>query len=259
MSELIFPFQVDNEGAASFPRVPPTVLADLLRIGGANEYDEPKLQLVWGEEAQWFRAGKWRLKYPTKQKLRRLAAWNLVNVITGEKTNYPPSVRPVETEGYIIQPVFEDIAIGYKGWILEEWWPPEVVMIDRSKDPERDLHRWHTKDDGTKLDLLGEPPIRGEFRFLMYSEDANFDPPKPFAIDDHRLIEIIERSMQLREDEGAADGWRKIQSPEKAKEMYRALAEDREKVEKEQSEELDEFITDTVKQYARKMRHAYLS
>jgi hypothetical protein len=259
MSELILQLGRENSGGASFPKVPATVQADLLRIGGTNDYGEPKLKLVWGESEQWFRAGKWRLKYPKAQKFRRLAAWNEINAITGETKNYPPDKQPPVVEGFIIAPVYEDIAIGYKGWILEEWWPPEVVMIGRAKVMELDYLRWQPMEDGSMLDLLGEPPIRGEFRFVMYMEDLNFDPPKPMMLDDRRVIEIVERAMQLRQDQGAADGWRTVQSPEKAKEMYRKIAEDREADEKAESDELEEFITDAVKGYARKMRGAYLS
>lgn len=241
------------------PKVPESVKADLLRIGGTNDYGEPKLQLVWGETCLWFRAGKERLKYPIARKLRRLAAWNIVHIATGKKSNLPPGPEPVMPVGYLVSPVWEDREIGYKGWILEEWWPPEVVC------PGWENQRWFEKRNAfgkvvEKIDLLGPAPTRGDFRFLMYLEiEEEGGLIQPLEVTDHRLIEIVECAFKLRQDQGAADGWRTIQSPEKAREMQRLIQQDRDKTTAEEQAELEDMIRDSVAGYARKLRHAYLS
>lgn len=257
------------------PVIPERVLADLLRIGGTNDYGEPRLRVVWGGSHQWFRAGKWRLEYPIHRKLRRLVAWNAVNPITGEKRHIPVKhsefsmsgpdkslivipgakvdepVQPV-LPGWIVAPVWENREVGYQGWVLQEWWPPEIVCQGWESA------RWLFRADGSKVDLLGEPPIRGQYRFLMYLDDGN-EPPTPLEITDHRIIETIECAIQLRQDQGAADGWRTIQTPEKAKQMFALIQKDRDRTTQEEEEELTEFIADSVKTYARKFRHVYLT
>lgn len=242
----------EETSKAVAPTIPANVLADLLRIGGTNDYGEPKLRLVWGEVHQWFRAGKWRLMYPIARKLRRLAAWNITNIATGANFNMPAGPQPFFSAEYLVSPVWEDREIGYPGWILEEWWPPEVVC------PGWEAARWLTKENGEKIDLLGEVPVRGQYRFLMYLEDGR-EEPTPLAIDDHRLIDIIECAVRLREDQNAADGWRKIQTVEKAKQMQALIQKDRDKTTAEEEAELEEMIRDSVASYSRKLRHAYLS
>lgn len=241
-----------------YPKVPKAVLDELERIGGLNDYGEPKLQLVWGEERTWFRAGKWRLKYPTKQKLRVLVGYNVIDMSRKKKDKrrqYFVERRPVQLPHLLIQPVYETRDVGFKGWVLEEWWPPEIVCVNW------DANRWHETKDHTgktikKLDLLGEPPVRGDYRFLMYCED---EKGGPMSVTDHRLIEIIEKALKLRQDEAAADGWRGMQSPEKAMQLQKRLQEDRDHADAALAKERDEFIDDMVKGFARKMRHAYLS
>ncbi len=242
----------EETSKAVAPTIPANVLADLLRIGGTNDYGEPKLRLVWGEVHQWFRAGKWRLMYPIARKLRRLAAWNITNIATGANFNMPAGPQPFFSAEYLVSPVWEDREIGYPGWVLEEWWPPEVVC------PGWEAARWFTKENGEKIDLLGEVPVRGQYRFLMYLEDGR-EEPTPLAIDDHRLIDIIECAVRLREDQNAADGWRKIQTVEKAKQMQALIQKDRDKTTAEEEAELEEMIRDSVASYSRKLRHAYLS
>jgi hypothetical protein len=241
-----------------YPKVPDTVKAELLRIGGTNDYDEPKLHLVWGEEATWFRADKWRLKYPTSQKLRCIKGWNVIDTSKkkrGEYRRYFTEKRPLVLPHLMVAPVYEDRELGFKGWVLEEWWPPEIVCVNY------DANRWHlVKNDlgqvVKKIDLLGPPPIRGEYRFLMYCED---EKGLPMSVGDHRIIEIIEKAYKLREDEGAADGWRGMQSPEKALQLQKRLQEDRDHADAALAKERDDFIDDMVKGYARKIRHAVLS
>ena len=242
----------EETSKAVAPTIPAAVLADLLRIGGTNDYGEPKLRLVWGEVHQWFRAGKWRLMYPIARKLRRLAAWNITNVTTGAKFSLPAGPQPFFSAEYLVAPVWEDREIGYPGWILEEWWPPEVVCLGW------EAARWFTKPDGEQIDLLGEAPVRGQYRFLMYLEDGR-EEPTPLTIDDHRLMDIIECAIRLREDQNAAEGWRKIQTVEKAKQMQSLIQKDRDKVTAEEEAELEEMIRDSVVSYSRKLRHAYLS
>ncbi len=242
----------EETSKAVAPTIPANVLADLLRIGGTNDYGEPKLRLVWGEVHRWFRAGKWRLMYPIARKLRRLAAWNITNIATGANFNMPAGPQPFFSAEYLVSPVWEDREIGYPGWILEEWWPPEVVCHGW------EAARWFTKENGEKIDLLGEVPVRGQYRFLMYLEDGR-EEPTPLAIDDHRLIDIIECAVRLREDQNAADGWRKIQTVEKAKQMQALIQKDRDKTTAEEEAELEEMIRDSVASYSRKLRHAYLS
>src|SRR5262245_25185410 len=241
-----------------YPKVPDAVKAELERISGTNDYGEPKLQLVWGEERTWFRAGKWRLKYPTSQKLRVLVGYNVIDMSRkkkGEYHRYFTENRPIELPHLMIQPVYQTRELGFKGWVLEEWWPPEIVCVNW------DANRWYleTNDLGEvvkKIDLLGEPPVRGDFRFLMYCED---EKDRPMSVTDHRLIEIIEKAYKLREDEGAADGWRGMQSPDKALQLQKRLQEDRDHADAALAKERDDFIDDQVKGFARKMRHAYLS
>ena len=241
----------EETAKAEAPTIPQSVLDDLARIGGKNEYGQPKLRVVWGGNHQWFRAGKWRLAYPIARKFRRLVAWNITHIPTGNKFNLPAGPQPVFSAQYLVSPVYEDREIGYPGWILEEWWPPELVCQGW------DAARWITHN-GEKIDLLGEKPIRGQYRFLLYLDDGQ-EPPTPLEITDHRIIEIVETAMRLREDQGAADGWRTIQTPEKAKQMQALIQRDRDKVTAEEEAELEEFIMDSVKQYSRKLRHAYLS
>lgn len=241
-----------------YPKVPDAVKAELERIGGLNDYGEPKLHLVWGEEAVRFRADKWRLKYPTSQKLRRIKGWNVIDTSRKKKGKYRryfTENRPLALPHLMVAPVYEDREIGYKGWVLEEWWPPEIVCVAW------DANRWYlVKNDlgqvVKKIDLLGPPPVRGEYRFLMYCED---EKGLPMSVGDHRIIEIIEKAYRLREDEGAADGWRGMQSPEKALQLQKRLQEDRDKADEALIKERDDFIDDLVKGFARKMRHAYLS
>lgn len=266
--------RTEETSQAEAPTIPASVLADLLRIGGTNDYGEPKLQLVWGGTHKWFRAGQWRLAYPIARKFRRLTAWNAVNPITGEKKHIPvrhsefsevgkksliilpggnaqEPVAPV-LPGWIVAPVWETKEIGYPGWILEEWWPPELVCQGW------EAARWFINAQGEKIDLLGEEPTRGQYRFLMYLDDGQ-EPPSPLEITDHRIIDIIECAVRLREDQNAADGWRTIQSPEKALQMQALIQKDRDKVTAEEDKELEEFLAESVKGYARKLRHAYLS
>jgi uncharacterized membrane protein YdfJ with MMPL/SSD domain len=92
----------------------------------------------------------------------------------------------------------------------------------------------------------------------MYLEDGR-EEPTPLTIDDHRLMDIIECAIRLREDQNAADGWRKIQTVEKAKQMQSLIQKDRDKVTAEEEAELEEMIRDSVASYSRKLRHAYLS
>ena len=92
----------------------------------------------------------------------------------------------------------------------------------------------------------------------MYLDDGQ-EPPSPLEITDHRIIDIIECAVWLREDQNAADGWRTIQSPEKALQMQALIQKDRDKVTAEEDKELEEFLAESVKGYARKLRHAYLS
>lgn len=242
------------------PTVPPHILAELLRIGGTNDYGEPRLQLVWGQERQWFRAGKWRLKYPISRKLRRLAAWNIVNVATGAKFNLPPGPEPVFSMEYLVTPVWEDKEIGYQGWILEEWWPPEIVCQSW------DANRWFFPTDAMgrpiaekKIDLLGEPPIRGDYRFMTYMDDGR-DIPTPLELTDHRFIEIIECAFVLRQKQNGSDNWRGVQSPEKAKEMQRLIQQDRDKTTESEEADFENLLRDIISDgYAARMRNAYLS
>lgn len=238
----------ENEGTVSFPTVPENVLKDLLRIGGTNDYGEAKLQLVWGEAETWFSAGKFRLKYPVRTNIKRLAGWNVINSITGEKEYYPASIQPAVTPGVIVAPVFERIDVGYKGWVLQEWWPPEVVCIDWEEN--RYIKHPHT---GEKVDMLGEKPIRGQFRFLMYVDDGQ-EPPTPLRIDDHRFIETVELAVRLREVQGAHQSWRKIQDPARVKAMMEHITAGREKEEADLDQEFDEFLEDTVATKLRMMQ-----
>lgn len=243
----------EETSKAVAPTIPANVLADLLRIGGTNDYGEPKLRLVWGEVHQWFRAGKHRLMYPIARKLRRLAAWNVANIATGARFNLPAGPEPFFSAEYLVSPVWEDREIGYPGWILEEWWPPEVVC------PGWEAARWFTKDDGEQIDLLGEAPVRGQYRFLMYLDDGQ-EQPTPLGIDDHRLIEIIECAVRLRQKQAGDGNWRGLQSPEKAKELQRLIQQDRDKTTEAEEQDFENLLTDILTDgYAAKMRHAYLS
>lgn len=258
--------QIDNKmrheeafTQSEFPAVPESVEADLLRIGGTNDYGEPKLQLVWGQERLWFRAGKWRLKYPVARKLRRLAAWNITHIASGRRFNMPAGPEPALSGEYLVAPVWEDKEIGYEGWILEEWWPPELVCAGWEGQ------RWFQRTgadgrpEGEKIDLLGEMPVRGDFRFLMYCDDGE-EPPTPLEITDHRLMQIVECAFMLRQKQEGSDNWRSVQSPEKAKELQRLIQQDRDKETEADEQEFDNLLTDIISSgYAARMRHAYLS
>lgn len=244
----------DEVAKSEVPQVPTTLLADLLRIGGTNDYGEPKLQIVHGTQATWFRAGKERLKYPVRMKHKRIVAWNIVDPITGEKWNIQGAKFPVMPEKYLVTPVFENREIGYPGWILEEWWPPEVVC------PGWEAARWEMMPDGKKLDLLGPEPVRGQFRFLLYLDDGNEENPTPLELNDHRIVEIVERAVYLRQKQSGADGWRGIQSVEKAKQLQEIIQKDRDRVTEEEEREFENFLKDIISDgYAAKMRAAYLS
>lgn len=244
----------EEASQAEAPTIPANVLADLLRIGGTNDYGEPKLRLVWGGTHQWFRADKWRLAYPIARKLRRLAAWNITYLPTGRKFNLPAGPQPVFSAQYLVAPVWEDREIGYPGWILEEWWPPEVVC------PGWEAARWEMMPDGKKLDLLGPEPVRGQFRFLLYLDDGNEENPTPLELNDHRIVEIVERAVYLRQKQSGADGWRGIQSVEKAKQLQEIIQKDRDRVTEEEEREFENFLKDIISDgYAAKMRAAYLS
>lgn len=177
-----------------------------------------------------------------------IVGYNVIDTLTGEK--YFTEKGPPKSVTLLVSPVEETQDIGYKGWVLEEWWPPELVCLNWEKN------RWWNAPDGKRVDLLGEEPTRGDYRFLMYCED---EKGQPMSITDHRMIAIIERAIRLREDTGAPDGWRALQSPEKAEKLYRRIAAGREEEKEQLDSEMEEFITDQVKGYARRMRHAYLS
>lgn len=243
----------------AYPKVPDTVKAELERIGGTNDYGDPKLQLAWGEEATRFRADKWRLKYPINLKYKVLIGYNVTDLAKKRKgrkdAEYFTEMRPRYGAHLLVSPVYQMREKGYKGWVLEEWWPPEIVCVNW------DANRWYEQKDYTgqtikKIDLLGEPPVRGEYRFLMYCED---EKGLPMSVGDHRIIEIIEKAYKLRQDEGAADGWRTMQSPEKAMELQKRLQADRDHADQALAAERDGFIDDLVKGYARKIRNACLS
>lgn len=257
------------------PAMPANFKAELLRIGGTNDYGQPKLRVVWGGEATWFRAGQIRLKYPVNRKFSRLVGYTVTDLVTKKTFNLPASSNaPKYSPRYLVAPKYEDEEAGYPGWILEEWWPPELVcgaISFNEKTNKREYTHWEfarwyqpvdalQRPSGPKIDLLGEPPTRGEYRFLLYlDEEQEIGHPVPMSLDDSRVLQLIEKAIQLRQDQGAADGWRGLQSPEKTLEMYRPIKEEREKVEAQEEQELDDFLRDAIGSYARKLRHAYLS
>lgn len=274
------------------PKVPPNVLKELTRIGGLNDYGKPKVRVVWGGTERWFRCGLTRLKYPIKRKLRRLAAWNAVNPENGEKKHIlvkgskfveiggkrlivtpdgkvpspdDDAVMPV-LPGWLLSAVYEDREIGYQGWVVEEWWPQDIVFAGRHKNPRKDHLRWHQPLDlfgmpvGPKIDILGPPPTEGEYRFLMYLDDGKEPDATPLDINDGSVIKIIEAAIHLRQAQGGADGWRGVQSPEKARELYRSIQADREKEEEAKEQGFENLLHDILMDgYAAKMRKAYLS
>lgn len=247
------------------PVVPPNVAADLLRIGGTNEYGEPKVRIVHGCHETWFRYDKVRLKYPVRRIHKQLVAWNVKHINTGEEFTLPPGPQPEFSVDYLVSPVWDTKEMGYPGWILEEWWPPEVVCgtvvvgaDGQKKFPQWEMHRWDIRN-GKKLDVLGEPPVRGQYRFMLYLDDGAEPTPKPLEITDHRIIEIVERAVYLRQGQAGADGWRKIQSVEKARELQRFIQEDRDKENQASVTEFQNLLEDVIGGYAQKMRGAYLS
>lgn len=249
------------------PPIPQGLLGDLLRLGGTNDYGQPKLQIVHGTQAQWFRAGQIRLRYPIRQLKNQLVGYTVTNLESGEKEDYPATIQPVfDHSKYLVAPKMGTIEIGYPGWILEEWWPPEIVCGAVSINPETnertfpgwEAARW-AEHRGEKIDLLGPPPTEGQFRFLMYLDDGQ-DNPTPLDIGDGRISEIIGCAVKLRQAQDGADNWRGVQSWEKAARMQELLQRDRDKVTEADEKEFENMIRDVLESgYAAKMREQYLS
>lgn len=248
------------------PAIPKGLLDDLLRLGGITDYGEPRLRIVHGTQAQWFRAGEMRLKYPVRRLKNQLIGYVVTNLETGAKEDYPATIQPqFDHLKFIVAPKMGTIEIGYPGWILEEWWPASVVCgsVSINEKGERTFPGWEAarwvEHQGKKVDLLGPPPTEGEFRFLLYLNDGQ-EPPTPLDIRDGRISDIIACAVKLRQKQDGADNWRGVQSVEKATRMQEIIQAERDKVTEAEEKEFENLLTDIIKDgYAAKMRAAYLS
>lgn len=160
------------------PPLPRWVAAELKRIGGRNPYGKPMLQIVWGMDARWMRYGRLVPKYPG------------VKIV--EQT--------LDTSGKVAKVIEEEAYLGVPLWFIEEWVSPEVlcpVVMDELGN-KRNLweeRRYHV-DPGTGLieDVIGPPPLRGEYRYLCKLQSPTGDFVEP----SHPLFEMIEKAYWMR-------------------------------------------------------------
>jgi hypothetical protein len=101
---------------------PPEFQDRLTRVGGRNRYGQPNFLLVWGECSTYRAGGYWPLD---------------------------------GTQGY------RDIPrLNVPGWLILQWFPPEVYGTPTS-------HYIENRDDATGLQDLGEYPYQGKYEVLF--------------------------------------------------------------------------------------------
>lgn len=118
----------------------------LAKLGGNNKFGQPNLRFVWGQGMLRFAYGKMRMKY-------------LYAVAKLEQ-------KDMNMDSGIIEVRIEDYDIGIPLWFVEEFWNPELVM------PKWEANRWEWHR-GQKIDVLGDPPIRGMYRELWRIKGEN--------------------------------------------------------------------------------------
>jgi hypothetical protein len=227
---------------------PPHIAEALRRAGGTNDYGEPNYRLIHAANARHpqnagVRSG--RLKYPIKVSLKQ-EGWSGRNPLSGQSSHWPMSAQPPALPGMIITPVYVYEDEPRPEWVLESWWPPELACDGW------EASRW-THRDGMKrgaviderlvkngfVDILGEPPTRGEYRFVMYCRDEH---GRPMAISDARLIEILQLAVRQNAESGMSDYWRTRLPEGKSAQVVSPLHEDREREQRELDDEFGERV-----------------
>jgi hypothetical protein len=215
---------------------PPHIAEALRRAGGENEYGEPNYRLVHPAVTRWpdnagVRSG--RLKYPKSARLRQ-DGWKGKDFLTGAVTSWPMSAQSPAIPNTIITPVYVYEDQPREEWVLEVWMPPEIACM--GWEASRRRHRDSLKrgaviderfvDSAGWVDLLGEPPTRGEYRFLMYARDEH---ERPMAISDARLLDILQLSVRECEASGMADFRRQRLPENKSAQVVAPLQEERDR------------------------------
>lgn len=232
---------------------PPHIAEALRRAGGTNDYGEPNYRLVHPAVTRWpdnagVRSG--RLKYPKSARLRQ-DGWKGKNVMTGQSSTWPMTAQPPVIPGMVITPVYAYEDQPREEWVLESWWPPELACDgwEVARWTHRDsLKRGAVIDERLvvkgRVDVLGEPPTRGEYRFLMYCRDEN---EKPMAISDARLLDILQLAIRSNAESGMADYWRQRLPENKSEQLANPLQEARDL----EQRQIDQEFGDEVESIAR--------
>jgi hypothetical protein len=210
---------------------PAHIAEALRRAGGDNDYGEPNYRLIHAAHARFEGGGMrgGRLKYPVSTRVVR-AGWVGRNPVTGQEQSWPATEQPPDLPGMIVRPVYEYQDTPRNEWVLESWIPPEIICL--GWESSRYLHKSQMKrgavydarfelPDG-RVDVLGEMPRRGEYRFLMYARDEH---ERPMAVNDARLLDILALALKSRSAEGTADYWREQLPDGKARRIAQRIVD----------------------------------
>jgi hypothetical protein len=151
------------------PHIPSKWQKQLTDLLGLNPYGEPKLRLVWGQEARVFRHEEMQLRY---RRCREGVFDGWYEYGPGEDgqviwlAHHPPAVTPPTIpDGHTLEERGSWQTIGVDRWFIEQWKGPKTYAGDailweagRYKylfDPSRGIQR--------KVDVFGPYPHRGGY------------------------------------------------------------------------------------------------
>jgi hypothetical protein len=180
---------------------------ELARMGGLNPHGEPRLRVVWGQEARIFAYDEYHLKYLAARWIAAKSSHLYRNLTTGETR----AITREEAEDtydkdpdwlYLNQEESESVEVGLPRWIVETWVAPELYGPPATWEQKR--CEWgHDERSGMirKYDVLGPYPSRGNYVEVLTVETKD-GLYRPLGQD---VLDEIRRRLFLRDQAGPLD------------------------------------------------------
>lgn len=173
------------------PYIPPEFTKELTKIGGLSPCGRfPIYRLAWGGSERIFSHGEMRLKYPKSWKTVQIG-WTTVR--NGKEVAVPVEeiVNPFNSDGTpaIIRPIYGKQVKGVQAWFLEQWMPPSLAC------PGWEALRYEIDiATGTKIDIMGPPPVDGQYKCLIKLQNDAGEYLQPNA----ETLEWVRRVIYLK-------------------------------------------------------------